>query len=123
MSRFIENLRSRLATAFKLAPAPDEPVQDTTGVTFTAYLPDEDSAIDAVFAVRRHRKMSAASAERIEAGENVTGPQGLPWRIAMTFYLPSAEKGTLEGEIAEIVAPFGGLMESAPAASADRQAA
>jgi hypothetical protein len=117
MSRFIENLRSRLATAFRLAPVPDEPVQDATGVTFTAYLPDEDSAIEAVFAVRRHRKMSAASAERIEAFE------GLPWRIAMTFYLPSAEKGVLEGRIAEIIAPFGGRMETAPSAPADRQAA
>jgi hypothetical protein len=122
MSRFIETLRSRLATAFRLAPASEEPSQDTTGVTYTAYLPDETSAIDAVFAVRRHRKMSAASADRIEAGADVPS-LGLPWRIAMTFYLPSAEKEALESQIAEIVAPFGGRMESTPATPADRRAA
>jgi hypothetical protein len=123
MSRFIETLRSRLATAFRLAPASEEPSQDTTGVTYTAYLPDENSAIEAVFAVRRHRKMSAASADRIEAGADLPSLHGLRWRIAMTFYLPSVEKEALEGQIAEIVAPFGGRMESTPATPADRRAA
>ena len=112
MSRFFDNLRSRLAGRFKLAPEPTQSPADTRGVTVVAYLPEEDSAIEMVFQVACLRKMSAASANRLDELEDLKRSSGLAWQLAMTFYLAENERAPLERRIAEIAERMGGRLEA-----------
>jgi hypothetical protein len=81
MSHLFENLRSRLARVFHLAPEAQCQACEAEGITLTAYLPDEDSAIEAVFAIGRDRKIAAATACRIEDAEELAcaGSPGGDW--------------------------------------------
>ena len=110
MSRLFEHLRSRLAGVFNLAPDTQPDACEARGITLTAYLPDEDSAIEAVFAVGRERKIAAASAQRIEDAEELARAGHSGWSLTLTFYVAATERERLEGQIAADLAPFGGRL-------------
>ena len=123
MSRLFDNLRSRLAEAFHLTPDAQCQPSDTRGITFTAYLPDEDRAIEAVFAVGQGRKIAAATARRIEDPEELSRAGGMGWSLAMTFYVAAAERERLEAETSTILASLGGSLAEEPSPRPGRQAA
>ena len=124
MSRLFEHLRSRLAGVFKLTPEAQSEPCELRGITLTAYLPDADSAIEAVFAVAGQRKMAAASAHCIEDTEELARAGRPGWSLAMTFYVGAAESEKLEADTAAILACFGGrLAEGEPRNIPGRQAA
>ena len=104
------HLRSRLAEVFHLSPETPCQADEARGFVLTAYLPNEDSAIEAVFAVTRVRKIAAASARRIENSEELAHAGGLGWSLAMTFYVAAAQREGLEAEISTILAGFGGSL-------------
>jgi|RhiMetdeSRZDD1v2_1073273.scaffolds.fasta_scaffold113944_2 hypothetical protein len=108
MSHLLENLRSRLARVFHLAPEAQCQACEAEGITLTAYLPDEDSAIEAVFAIGRDRKIAAATACRIEDAEELARTGSPGWRLAMTFYVSASERDKLETDTGAILASFGG---------------
>jgi hypothetical protein len=123
MSSLFEHLRSRLAGVFNLVPDAQPEARETRGITLTAYLPDEDSAIEAVFAVGRRRKIAAASARRIEDGEELSRAGQSGWSLALTFYVAAAERERLEAQIAADLAPFGGRLALGEEPPRDRRAA
>jgi hypothetical protein len=121
MSHLFEHLRSRLAGVFNLAADTQLEACEARGITLTAYLPDEESAIEAVFAVGRERKIAAASACRIGDTEDRAGRC---WSLTMTFYVTAAEREKLEADIAAGLATFGGsLAPGEPVPLAGRRAA
>jgi hypothetical protein len=123
MSRLFDNLRSRLAEAFNLMP--DTPCQlpDARGLTLTAYLPDEERAIEAVFAVTQVHKIAAATAHRIEEPDELSRARGMGWSLAMTFYVAAAEREQLEAETSAILASLGGSLAREQPTPLGRQAA
>ena len=110
MSRLFDNLRSRLAEAFNLTSDAPHQLPDARGLTLTAYLPDEERAIDAVFAVTQVHKIAAATARRIEEPGELSRAGGLSWSLAMTFYVAAAERERLEAETSAILASLGGSL-------------
>jgi hypothetical protein len=123
MSHLFEHLRSRLAGVFNLAADTQLEACEARGITLTAYLPDEESAIEAVFAVGRERKIAAASACRIGDTEE-PARAGRCWSLTMTFYVTAAEREKLEADIAAGLATFGGsLAPGEPVPLAGRRAA
>lgn len=123
MSRLFEHLRSRLAGVFNLAPDTQPETCEARGITLTAYLPDEESAIEAVFAVGRERKIAAASAQRIEDREELSRAGNFGWSLTLTFYIVATERQRLEDQIAVDIAPYGGKLASGEEPPRGRRAA
>jgi hypothetical protein len=123
MSRLFDNLRSRLAEAFHLAPDAQCQPSDARGLTLTAYLPNEERAIDAVFAVTQVHKIAAATARRIEEPEELSRAGGLGWSLAMTFYVTATERERLKAETSAILASLGGSLAEEQPPPLGRQAA
>jgi hypothetical protein len=110
MSPLFEHLRSRLAGVFHLTTEAQCQASEASGFTLTAYLPDEDSAIEAVFAAGRKRKIAAANARKIDDPEEVTRAGGASWSLAMTFYVQASQREELRAQMATILGSFGGSL-------------
>jgi hypothetical protein len=109
MSQFFDNLRSRLSGRFNPAT---RSLADAKGVTLVLYLPGEDAAIETAFQVACLRRVSSASARRLDDADDLKRSGGLPWRLTMAFYLIEDERTAFESRIAGIAESMGGRIET-----------